>query len=350
MKYLTKKYWKNFQKDGKFFEQLSKVLIEYEYNQKDFYVVGGPGDGGKDICKDISLLEGYKTQIWAQCKYYQRTLSFDDISYTLLMAYLKNTDQILIFSYSKGSDTLIDYLTEYRTRTGKMVILYMDNTLENLILKHQDRLFKEHKEFFSSFPQVVHPETEWFVCDYQLYIDGVRITHKKTTINLNTICELVITITNCTFNNKDVKLECLNNRIAQSFLFLNMKQENSFTILPQHSAVFKFYVKLKDTVENIPLPAFELFSNGISQKIQIDKELVCRWLADTTLIGNQYYNALEQINAGIKYSHFHLSYIYGKSGVGKSRILAETKEQCIRSQKNIFMLIQKRKNFHVKIL
>lgn len=51
MNYLTKDYWEKFKPDGKLFEELAKVLIEYEYNDKDFSIVGGPSDGGKDIIK-----------------------------------------------------------------------------------------------------------------------------------------------------------------------------------------------------------------------------------------------------------------------------------------------------------
>lgn len=348
MKYLLPAYWQNFKNDGKLFEQLSKVLIEYEYNQKDFFVVGGPGDGGKDIYKEIPLLEGFKAHIWAQCKYYQRTLSFNDISYTLLMAYLKNTEQILIFSYSKGSTAFIEALNEYRNRTGKMVILYMDISLENLILKHRNRLIKEHKEFFPSFPSILNYDTDWFSSDYQIYIDGIRIENKKTIINLNTICELVITITNQTFDTKDFKIECLKNRVSKSFLFLDEKIEKFSTLQPQHSEIYKFHVKLKENLESTSLPAFLLSFNNISKKLQINKELSCRWLADVTLIGNQYYTALQQINTGIKYSHFHLSYIYGKSGVGKSRILSETKEQCIRSDKKYIYIDSEKKELSCK--
>ena len=133
MKYLLPDFWVNFKQDGKLFEHLSKVLIEYEYDQQDFYIVGGPGDGGKDIVKELSLLGDYHSQIWAQCKFHHKTLSFDDISYTLLMAYLRNTNQILIFSYSKVSDTFWDNLSEYITMTRKDVILYADDRLEQLI-------------------------------------------------------------------------------------------------------------------------------------------------------------------------------------------------------------------------
>lgn len=127
MKDLTVEYWRKFKSDGKMFEQLSKRLIELEYNSKNFFIVGGKGDGGKDIEKEIKLLDDYKTSIWAQCKFHKKSLSFDDISYTLLMAYLENTNQILIFSYSKVTDDFKDKMEHYIRRTEKNVYMQMKN-------------------------------------------------------------------------------------------------------------------------------------------------------------------------------------------------------------------------------
>ena len=140
MNYLTKDYWKNFRPDGKLFEKLVKVLIEYEYNDKDFSIVGGPGDGGKDIIKKIDLLDSFTTEIWAECKFRKKTLSAQDISYTFLMAHLKCINLLLVFSYSKVTKSFNDQLTDYRVRTGREVKVFSDTRLESLILKHRLRI------------------------------------------------------------------------------------------------------------------------------------------------------------------------------------------------------------------
>lgn len=348
MRHLLPEYWGNFKKDGKLFEELSKVLIEYEYNQRDFYIVGGPGDGGKDVCKNIPLLGDYHTQIWAQCKFYHHTLSFDDVSFTLLMAYLKNTNQVLIFSYSKVSDTFLENLNEYIARTAKDVILYADEELEALILKHQKKLLREHKEFFNDFPKDCYFENEPFRTDYQIYIDGRRITGSETVVNINSICELVITITNKTLIEKTITLMCVKKRYANIFIFLDEDVDKTYNIQANHSTAFKFYIRLKRSISKVHLPVFKLLFDKTSIEIHTNKTLNCRWLADTPLIGNRYYAALDKINAGIQCPHFHLIYIFGKSGIGKSRLLKEAQTQCVKSGKRMIYIDSEKKDLPCK--
>ena len=348
MNYLTTTYWKNFKKDGKLFEQLSKTLIEYEYKVKDFVVIGGPGDGGKDIYKEIELLDNVTTEIWAQCKYHSKSLSFDDISFTLLMAYLKNTNQILIFSYSKVTKTFTDNLNEYRLKTGKNVIIYSDTDLETLILKHRKKLYKYHKEYFESFPNNQIYQSDKFDYDYQIYIDDNRVSEEETSINLNSICELAITITNKSSTEKTVRLECIKNKASRLFEFLEGLPNNIYTIAPNNSKVFKIYVKPNKYVSETVPPSFNLLTDNKKIRIQSKKKLCCVWLANTTLIGNKYYNDLKKINDGIKNSHFHLIYVYGVSGIGKTRILKEAETQAIRSKKRIIYIDSEKKNFSCK--
>lgn len=350
MKYLLPDFWVNFKQDGKLFEHLSKVLIEYEYDQQDFYIVGGPGDGGKDIVKELSLLGDYHSQIWAQCKFHHKTLSFDDISYTLLMAYLRNTNQILIFSYSKVSDTFWDNLSEYITMTRKDVILYADDRLEQLILKHREKLADEHPEFFSYFPDVRELYDDTFLTDYQLYIDGSRITSDETTISINSICELVITATNHTLKTQHVKLSLIRNSTSRCFCFLDNLIEQERSIPADHTDSFRINIKLKRNVNKIGLPSFKLYFGDKSVDLYLRKKVNCRWLADTALIGAQYYNALENITRGFRYPHFHLAYIYGKSGVGKSRLIKEIREYSVRTGKQMVYIDSEKKDISCRKL
>lgn len=345
MEYLTKNYWKNFKKDGKLFEKLSKTLIEYEFNAKDFVIVGGPGDNGSDITKKVELLDGVKTEIWAQCKFHNNSLSFNDISFTLLMAYIKNTNQILVFSYSKVTKDFLEHLDEYRSKTGKSVIVYSDTELEKLIFKHKNKLESEHKEYFDSFPAYVEEKEYCFTYNYQVYINGKNINHNYPIINLNTLCELVITVTNKSSCNKLVKIEPIKSRISNNFIFLNEKEIKSINIAAFDSYTLKFYVKLRKFTKRTSLPNFYLKCNDSQIKICSNIKLSCRWLADTVLIGNKYYKAINEITNGIKSSHFNLSIIYGKSGVGKSRILRESAMQGIISNKKVISIDSEKRNF-----
>ena len=344
MKYLLPNYWGNFKQDGKLFEHLSKALIEYEYNQHDFYIVGGPGDGGKDIVKEVSFLGDYNSQIWAQCKFYHHTLSFDDFSYTLLMAYLKNTNQILLFSYSKVSSTFWDNLSEYITMTRKNVILYSDEKLEQLILKHRTKLADEHPEFFPSFPDVYPVFDEVFRTDYSLYVDGCRVTNSDITISINSICELVITATNQTSTLQNVKLALIRNAVSKRFSFLDNLVDQERTIPANQTDSFRLHIKLKRNINKTGLPSFKLYFGEKSTDVYSHKRMSCRWLADTSLIGARYYNALERITQNFCYPHFHLAYVYGKSGVGKTRLIKEIREYCARSGKRLIYVDSEKKD------
>lgn len=345
MKYLTKEYWTNFQKDGKLFEKLSKTLIEYEYGVTDFTVVGGPGDGGKDIYKEVSLLGDVTTEIWAQCKYYHESLSFDDISYTLLMAYLKNTNQILIFSYSKVTPSFTENLNEYRRRTDKNIVVYSDENLERLILKHRAKLYEHHKDYFTSFPDDITYKWKEFEWDYQIYINDILLKSKTTSINLNSICELVITITNKTSKEQNVKIQCVKNSAYSYFEFIEDIQDTVYAIPSHNTKVFKFHIKPNKYISKTQFPKFRLIANEKTIEIKSTKTLRFRWLADTALIGSKYYNALQQIKYGVRYSHFHLIYIYGTSGVGKTRILREAERYAVQTGKKLICIDSEKNDF-----
>lgn len=320
---LTKEYWNNFKSDGKLFEELAKALIEYEYNDKDFSIVGGPGDGGKDIIKKINLLDKFKTEIWAECKYRKKTLSAQDISYTFLMAHLKCINLILVFSYSKVTKSFNDQLTDYRARTGREVIVYSDQQLENLILKHKSRLLAEHPEFFSDLPDFHHSKNDLLQTDYKVYISDNCIASPRVSVNLNTFIEVVLSITNCSDEDISFKLERYNDFVEKRFFYIDDNLQDEYVIPGNRSCIIKTYIRLKRFINRTKLPRYKILSKGNTLALKTNLILECRWLADTVLIGQKYYDKLERIRYAISYPHFHLTYIHGKSGVGKSRLIKE---------------------------
>lgn len=321
--YLTKDYWEKFKPDGKLFEELAKVLIEYEYNDKDFSIVGGPSDGGKDIIKKIDLLDRFTTEIWAECKFRKKTLSAQDISYTFLMAHLKCINLLLIFSYSKVTKSFNDQLTDYRARTGREVIVYSDRRLENLILKHRTRLLTEHPEFFSDIPDFHHPQDAIIQSDYKIYIGDTSISSQKVSVNLNTIIEVVLSVTNCSDKDIRIRLERIRGSIENRFNYIDEHILDEYDIPANRSKIVKTYVRLKRFISHTKLPRYRIVLGCNKLELKTNTVLECRWLADAVLIGQKYYDALERIRYSVSYPHFNLVYIYGQSGVGKSRLIKE---------------------------
>ena len=325
MKDLTVEYWRKFKSDGKMFEQLSKRLIELEYNSKNFFIVGGKGDGGKDIEKEIKLLDDYKTSIWAQCKFHKKSLSFDDISYTLLMAYLENTNQILIFSYSKVTDDFKDKMEHYIRRTEKNVIIYADEELERLILKHRESLDSLETKFFDNWPNPVKKTNiKDLECKYNLFINNKQITNKEVTVNLNTICELNFIISNHSDKKIKMSINVLKNSIYKNFIFLeNNNEKSEIEILPNYILSISTYIRLNKNINKTNLPTFIVEFDGKIIKLMLDKELKYRWLAETQLLGAKYLNFQKVLHDIINTDSFKIAYIYGESGTGKSRLIKE---------------------------
>lgn len=326
MKQLTEIYWNNFKLDGKLFEELSKKLIEFEFRSNDFIIVGGKGDNGRDIEKEIELLDGYKTSIWAQCKYHKKSLSFDDISYTLLMAILKNTNQVLIFSYSNVTDDFGEKLKDYLRRTGKDVILYADEALENLILKHKDSFDNIDTKFFDTWPKAEKSvNTKDISCEVNLYIDNQKIKESQAKININTICELNYIFTNNSDKSINMSLSVVKNQIYKRFIFFNSCERTELHIEPGAMSSYSVYIRLNQNLKTTGLPTYLLEYNGKTEKIYTSKRLNYLWLAETQLIGEKYNRYHTSINEIIQSKIFQVAFIHGSSGTGKSRLLKEAK-------------------------
>lgn len=120
-------------------------------------------------------------------------------------------------------------MDEYRIKTGKSVILYSDKDLEKLIFKHKNKLEKEHTEYFSEFPVYSQDTKPVFTYNYQLYVNGINIAESNPIINLNSLCELVITVTNKTCTPKHVDVEMVRSRVSNNFLLLNENEKSQFS-------------------------------------------------------------------------------------------------------------------------
>ena len=147
---LTHQYWSEFRSDGLLFENLIEELLNAIYPGQKFYKTKKTHDGNRDFEYFVPLLEDVQSKIWMECKYRTAgTLPIHDVSMTLLMAYIEGVSQILIFSYSKVTNTFFDYIAEYKARSGKDVRVYSDCELEELIFKYKDKI--QFKKYFPEY-------------------------------------------------------------------------------------------------------------------------------------------------------------------------------------------------------
>ena len=123
MLHLTNIYWNNFKQDGQLFENLTGDLLKFKYPGRSFVKTQTTHDDNRDWEISIPLLDGLTADIWYECKYYKEKLSVKDISMTLIMAYIENVREIVIFSYSPVNREFIKKISRFTERSKIPVYL-----------------------------------------------------------------------------------------------------------------------------------------------------------------------------------------------------------------------------------
>ena len=133
MNLLTERYWSSFRTptgtfSGTRFEELVRDLLPYLW----------PGtwrqtQSSWDGKRDFEGVEGGEIR-WAECKMYEKRVSINVLSPTLVMALIEQAGLILFFSYSRINDNAIRYLAQFALITGKTIGVYDDEALETAIL------------------------------------------------------------------------------------------------------------------------------------------------------------------------------------------------------------------------
>ena len=190
MKKLTAEKWGKFGINGVLFEELARDLLELEYPGKSFYLTKHSHDGSKDAVCEIPLLEQTKAEIWMECKYHKKALEVKEVAMTLVMAMLDNAQQIVFFSYSKVNRGFDKYIARYKKELKKEVILYDDEALEDLIIKHWDK--EKIRNYFLNASMPIHRlEESDIIISYE-----IKNLKKRNFYYLNEVVTLQIYLTN----------------------------------------------------------------------------------------------------------------------------------------------------------
>lgn len=333
MRYLKEEYWNNFKRDGRLFEDLVGELLKLEYPDTNFSHIGGPYDGGKDFLTQLSMLADAKEDVWVECKYHTSTLSFRDISMTLLMAYIENARQILVFSYAPLTSTFQVQCNRYTARTGVKVCVFADIALEQLILKHRAQISQFERFFPPQLQRVSTSEPpEDIACQY-LFRSSHKIKNdtdrSDKNIRLNDLFYLEVHL----FNPRDaaapITLEVPRSPDYDHLNFLEWDHNGTKKIIQTctvsaHSGILLLFpIRLRSYRRLVTFPPVTVYWDGRPHTYLIDRTVQCSWLAETPLLGNQYHAILQKHKIQLTREHFFTSVISGKSGLGKSRILKE---------------------------
>lgn len=314
------------------FEDLIGYYLKEEYGDV-FTHTRYTNDGGKDFESNSPIFADKTT--WVECKKYTTKLSYNDISNTLLMAYIKQINKILVFSYSKVNSQFYRKVAEYKERTNIGVEVYDDLILEQLLLKYKNKAWFQH---YISLDNTLnqYEQSLDLQCNYKLSKEN-RGPDGNIRINLNEILFLEILIINNSLNERYVQIDTSAFLQCDYFQLLNIEFANNviykMEIPKRTSQIIRLNVKVIKFCNEYTIPSIKV--NG--KKLSIYKHLHTNWLAETKLIGEKYRKEYKNVDNFIS-NQMNLCFvsITGSSATGKSKFLIELKELALRSQTKYF--------------
>lgn len=363
MKYLSKKYWDKFTKtsndkiirDGIAFEKLVAQLLLLEYGvswkhtkkshdqNRDFYL----------YLKDERL--------WAECKNYQSKISMDILAPTLVMAQIYDVDTIIIFSYSPLNKYAREKIYAFGSSTGKKVLIYDDEVLEELIIKHRQKLPIKYRPFIvdiKSREKYFIPSL-YFLQNPILGIDNSEDSFQNidtvTKIYYNKVFGIAVDLQN-PYIEKDILVEIYfenGNQDLFRYRFWGKgkipTQSEPFNILISAASGIRqlFYFSPHIFQKKIFFPQVHIKywsdknkSKLLEEWLDSPRQVECHWHGYIALIGTQYHKILEDFSRYlIDNQSLSVLTISGGSGTGKTRILTELVNLLLQSGYRILSLI-----------
>lgn len=336
---LTKSAWRNFKTDGRLFEELIQEILPLEFPGHVFQRTPHTHDGARDFECGTGLLNGSQARTWIECKYRRERLPAHAISMTMVMALVDNARQIIFFSYSPVNRAFTQYVGRFHNKTGIDVSVYDDCVLEDLIFKHWHKLDTQ-KYFNVTQPSAAEPSPrEQITATIGVSKSGAVLSQgmapkdsgslqKTEYFYLNDILEVRFTFRSQTAEpglSIHLHMEQTEGEPFFEALDKNFRRSNSCTIDLPCFAVRQFVLPLKliRYGSRVTLPTFTL-QYGQTKKRLKRQSIRCRWIAETPLIGQSYFDIVRQTEEFL-FSRANLGWVKidGASGVGKSRLLKE---------------------------
>lgn len=320
MKILTKEKWYLFKDDGKLFESLVEELLHAKYPDADFKHTSWTRDGGKDFEGGFPFFDG-KTKAWAECKYHKDSLPIKDVSMTLFMAYIESAHAILFFSYSPINDEFQKYIDLYQNKSEKIIKIYDDLALEELILKNKDKI--NFKNFFGDFTTNELVESNGITFKY--WVHG---KNQSRSLHINELVRLEFCAANHSSKEKKIQLKMCHSKRSKSFQIINSTinisdKYEELSIPPNGIAGISIDLKLSEFNDNLKYPFIYVKDENSENKLQIQNKVECLWLAETPLLGEKTKLFVDKIPSFLNTEYGSFGMLIGGSGTGKSRIVNE---------------------------
>ena len=360
------KYFKELlAEDGESFECVVELLLKNMYPDYKFIHTEYSHDGGKDFY----TIAGDE-KIWVEAKCYSRHLELSRIAGTFIMADICQINKIIVFSKSKLANGAFVNLARYSSMHGKTLVVYNDADILNLIGKYKkiseneettasideikarinsirackDKQTKDKieysrllavfaKKIFNAFAEIERTEdlvgVEVLDCSYYAQSNSANPEKLTKIIRAFDVFSVEIILRNRSLSQRK-KIEISFNNNLEYYRLMTNSDVKSYFLEPAQYVCAKFFFRVFNKAQNVPLPEPIISdgnkSNAISIKTDTDTHIGCRLIGETSYLGIDNQN-VSQLNIKLSKTkrNFKPVLVYGKSGVGKSRFLQELK-------------------------
>lgn len=344
MKYLTLSDWKPYfwdEENDRFsgikFENMVAQLLKLEYPAlragENWQRTKESWDGKKDFFQ--RYFDGNRMALrWAECKSYQKPVTLNILTPTLIMSTLRNANEVIFFSYSRLNREAIRGLQEFADVHRKRVVVYDDEKLEDLIIQYKDDDKFSFHLFFpdicAKFADISKTDPFFYEVDAYVYRQNCKYTMtelKMQKLRVNELFELRIFLINNELSEKTVVLE-IDMEANSSYRFLDcmdrqLRIQKRIDLKGGEVSVIRTTFKITGFSHYIYLPQIRL-SCGKQDTQFVPGYFKGEWLLNTPYLGD-----LKRLNADVKTTLQHYETVltvYGTSGVGKTRYLREIQD------------------------
>jgi tetratricopeptide (TPR) repeat protein len=283
---------------------------------------------------------------WAECKMYEKAISINVISPTLVMAMIEEASLLLIFSFSPLNRNARWYLGQYAAATNKDVRVYDDETLEALILTTPEAreqfpaiMFEDLQpleRFHVSGRISKDPDIDYGSRDSLLSGDAQDIH-----LSVRSTFAVDVLLTNVGIHTDAIAGTI---RVAPetyaSYRLLNQELLTqpliNFSISAGASQFERLLFRARRDGKLPPPKILIQWSDGAAEELKLDPIMVSSVLA-VPLVGDAAHRARKRFRESASARDKPIFYyLRGRSGTGKSRLLLELRDELLARSFSVF--------------
>lgn len=313
---------------------MAAELLELEYPAscpgEEWHRTDLSWDGKRDFYQTV-FHHGESTLRWAECKAYQKAISFNVLAPTLIMSTLRNVNEVVFFSYSRLNREAVGELQEFAKAHRMHARIFDDERLERLILRYRDNPKFSFHMFFpeaASMPAAIR-ESLPVTCEVDVFVyrQNTKYTlgaFKKQKLRINELFEVRISLVNETLSQQRISLNVDMERDGAYHCLdcVDRQMDPMFQadLRGGEAVLLSIPFKITGYARQIRLPYMRLTCGGVEIPVETGAFEGC-WLLETPYFGDM--DRLGQLGQAVLAPFETVIAVYGPSGAGKTRYLRE---------------------------